>query len=557
MAGVSFKRLGISKKMHTPLLIKFDGECYMTTSNVPKSRNLTIFLLKEGITKPLDIFSDIDVLKKYDVIQDNSRIGELYLKPSLKRLPNWLSLFENALDISELDLVNSSTAAVLIIGKKGSTFAVTFGYGRSLLEPSVYEERFGLLVTLNSIDPEKIRRIDKKCFDSIDRHSIEQASKDVAAGDFGINIEQDLLQAVTGKPLNDDLGTRLTGKDALNVSIKINLPDIPNKLEEYYRKFNDNTYKKYFDWIDQIGEISNKDLINILDSLLMEKINKSDFNQMWLAVPHIIDWVRVGGFKYSRSVKADLYDDVHFDKFIKCLRNNNDVRIKTLKNRKIFCISAISDQVIWSWPVYKCVYCEIEHDGDQFLLSEGKWYRIEGNFVKKINHEFHKIPFSKLSLPEYTGGSELEYNRTVYHGNRDKFHLMDGDVIEYGGGHSKIEFCDLYTIDKEIVHIKKYGSSSVFSHLFNQALVSADLTYLDVEFRKLVNNKLPKKFRFSNVNDRLKTSNYEVILAVISHSDKKFTLPFFSKISLTHVARRIMGYGYKVSLLKIPSTGSK
>jgi len=525
----------------------------MKKSNIPKSTNLTIFLAKEDIKKPEDIFSDVENLKKYDVIQDGVRIGNLYIKPSFRKLPSWLILFENALDINGLGIINSNSAAVLTVRRNERIFAITFGYGRNLLESSSYEERFGLLVTLNSIDPDKIRRIDKKCFDSIDRHSIEQASKDVSASDFGINIEQDLLQAVTGKPLDDNYGTKMTGKDALNISIKINLPDVPNKLDEFFEKYKDNAYKKYFDWIDQINEVGNKELVEILDSAMVTKINNSDFSQMWLAVPHIIDWVSIAGFRYTDSLNAILHDDIHFNEFIGYLRNPKDVKLKTLKNRRVYCISALTDHVMWSWPIYKCVYCELEQNGEQYLLSEGRWYRIESDFVKKINREIERIPFSDLILPEYSGGSEVDYNRNVWLSDRKKYHLMDKDTIVYGGGHSKIEFCDLYSIDKKIIHVKKYGGSSVFSHLFNQALVSADLVYFDVEFRKLVNKKLPPQFEIHSDNERLKATEYEVILAIISQSDKKLKLPFFSRISLSHTMRRIRGYGFQVSLLKIPS----
>ena len=42
-------------------------------------------------------------------------------------------------------------------------------------------------------------------------------------------------------------------------------------------------------------------------------------------------------------------------------------------------------------------------------------------------------------------------------------------------GLTKIEFCDLYGRDKEIVNIKRYTGSSELSHLFQQGVVSGEL----------------------------------------------------------------------------------
>jgi uncharacterized protein (TIGR04141 family) len=43
------------------------------------------------------------------------------------------------------------------------------------------------------------------------------------------------------------------------------------------------------------------------------------------------------------------------------------------------------------------------------------------------------------------------------------------------------------------------------------------------------------------------------VYAIISDSDDEWlTLPFFSKLNIRHAVRRLEGYGYRVSLAKIP-----
>ncbi len=133
---------------------------------------------------------------------------------------------------------------------------------------------------------------------------------------------------------------------------------------------------------------------------------------------------------------------------------------------------------------------------------------------------------------------------------------MDKKLITHGGGYSKIEFCDLYTKDKKIIHVKQYGGSAVLSHLFSQGIVSGELLLAGSEFRKKVNEKLLNSHKFSNPNNKPNPSDFQIIFAIISSSSKQLEIPFFSKVSLRNAKRRLETYGYKVLLHKI-STGEQ
>lgn len=147
--------------------------------------------------------------------------------------------------------------------------------------------------------------------------------------------------------------------------------------------------------------------------------------------------------------------------------------------------------------------------------------------------------------------SENSYNERVARING--LTLMDAKNIPYGGGHSKIEFCDLFDYNSSrLYHVKKYGGSSVLSHLFNQGLVSAQLMLSDENFRKSVNNILPASEQFSPVEQKPEAQKYEVIFSVISESSNKLNIPFFSKVALKNVKRSLELYGIgKVRLIKI------
>ena len=55
------------------------------------------------------------------------------------------------------------------------------------------------------------------------KNTSEQLTKVGTISDFGIDIEQDLIQSLTGKSKDEEnFGTMITGKDSLTVSVKVN-----------------------------------------------------------------------------------------------------------------------------------------------------------------------------------------------------------------------------------------------------------------------------------------------------------------------------------------------
>jgi uncharacterized protein (TIGR04141 family) len=142
----------------------------MATETETPLRSLTIFLLREGVNHAKKALRDTSKLKLIEIRADAQKLCELYVQSPRSHPPSWGKFFEGYIDIGELGRVSTS-AAVLLVTAKRRLFAVTFGQGRHLLDPGVYEERFGLRVVLNSIDEHSLRSIDKKTFDAISTHT--------------------------------------------------------------------------------------------------------------------------------------------------------------------------------------------------------------------------------------------------------------------------------------------------------------------------------------------------------------------------------------------------
>jgi len=516
-----------------------------------KSRNLTIYLVKSDYTKAEEIFENIHRLKKHEVKTEGKLIGELFICPSNPHLPTWTKLFEGSLDLNKLGSISSSTAAVLIMTVNKHVFALSFGFGKNLLKPGIWEERFGLLVTINSVD--HIRSIDKRTFGSIPKHSREQASREVVPADFGIDIEQDILRAVTGPPSDTSLGARLTGIDALVANVKTDLNELPSLLSRYYEQFKQTTYKeKGFELIDYIAEVSNKLIITELDTSLVDLINSHKLNRIWMAVPEIVEWANVKGFRYGGAINEQYLDDISIGTFMEIVLKQRKLSIDILRSRKVHCLSNVSDTPFATWTVYQCIYAEIDRNNEVFMLNGGKWYKIDSKFANQLNKFIASIPVSGLRLPPYADKSEFHYNKRVCELYPKINALMDRKLIRLGARYSPIEFCDIYTRSKEIIHIKRYGGSSVLSHLFSQGVVSAELFHTEPSFRKKINDELPRLFKIRNPLSRPNTNDYKVIFGIISTEEGGLTLPFFSRITLRHAAKIIQAFGYQCAIVKIP-----
>ncbi|WP_239374930.1 TIGR04141 family sporadically distributed protein [Snodgrassella gandavensis] len=514
-------------------------------------------MMKDNIKSVKEIITESEKIHNKK-IKLGSDIGYLYYKSNQLKSPKWISLFEQFIDDTLEEVKNSSSSAVFIIKASKRFFALTFGYGKSLLQNDCYEENFGLRVALNSIDAEKLRSIDREHLDSIPRQERSQTNKATALPNFGIDIEQDLIKAVTGTPTDTTLGKRLYGKDILKLNIPFSLEKIIPLLKKLENLYQATTYKENFAWIDNLKEVRENSLISELNNQLLHKIQTDNFDKTWLVIPEIIDWSDIGGFRYQEKVHGKKLEDIDWESYKSFLnQDTNIITIKTLTKHNVFAISESTGQIFYKWSVYRCIYCELISNDINYVLNNGKWYQIDNDFLKSLDNYLAKIPESNLPLPPYTVASEAEYNQYVCSLNSNSFFLMDKQLISHGGGYSKIEYCDIYTQDRRLIHIKRDSGSSALSHLFAQGKISAELLLFDVAFREKINSILPASHKLENITQNPNAQDFEVIFAIASHNkNHSKELPLFSKINLRNTYKNFQKYGMKASL-KFIETSSK
>ena len=522
----------------------------MTTEK--KVNHLNIFLVKPAYTTADQIVNEDFCEPPVEVQIAGHGSGQLFIKRTPPAPPKWAALFKDYVNLSALAVPGISAAFSVEVN--GRWFVLTFGQGgRFLLKDDVCEERFGLLCALNSVDPKTFRCVDVQSLDAIESHTRIQSGQETTPDQFGLDVEQDMLKAIVGAPLNPALGNRMTGSDSLSVAVKMDLSDLPFLLDEYRKKFETDLSAQDHYWVNNISMTKSATVIGALEAALNTRLSAKNFDGVWLAIPEIIEWTTVKGFMYTHGGK-EVHPDINLPGFLKTVKAGTPITLDLLRQRKVDCADADHNKVFKSWSVFKCLYGEIDLNGNKYILTDGKWFSVATDFVARTDTDFAKIPASNLKLPAYNGGGEGAYNASVAAAYPVRYALLDDTKkVMHGGGHGQIEICDLLSIDRELIHVKMYGKSSVFSHLFAQGFVSGQLIQIDPEFRHKVRGQLGAPFvDLIQVEKKPAEGEFTIVYAVISDvKEDKLRLPFFSRVNLNNTTKILKGLGYKVELLKI------
>ena len=544
---------------------------------------LSIYLIKEELssTENKELLNN-----RVKGVEDIKEIGEFHYGYSEFKTPPWLKKFfgksfDNRIDerdrdrdrrrdmererrrererIPEHKLFSATASGVFFVDVKGRKFAITFGYGRMFLKNGVYEEHFGLKSALNLIQENNFRAIEKKNMVRDPKLSTEQISRNGDVLNFGLDTEQDILLGITGKSSNPYFGNIVTGKEALSVSVERDIYDIHVLLRECLKIYKSDKYKKYFSWIDRVNAIKSKEEISELDEELVKRISSKKLGTLWMSIPEIIEWENISEFRFN---KYSFGDDIELEKYLRFNKNRNNSLLKDIKKHVIECISKDKDNVLHSWKVYQCLYCEIDNNDKVHILNGGQWYEVVTGFKEEIFDSFNNIRREKISLPlpkSKKGEHEDLYNKRASQ-ETNELSCMDLKFVNPGVTGNNIEFCDLLTTDRKIIHVKRGTDSSILSHLFAQGVVSGTLFNEEENFRKNLSTKLVKVLgdKLGNEYKKIYTDNipdpreYKIIYAIISKKEGELEIPFFSKINIRNAKKRLEGMGYEVYLYHIP-----
>lgn len=510
---------------------------------------INVFLLKEG-RSILDALSDEIRLQP---IQFSLRgVDCRFYHQTNPSHPKWTQLFNDVPEVAQLDLTGRSLKALLVMAIQERVFCFTFGHARHLIDGLGIERYFGLRTALSLTDPLLIKSVEKSNIDRTPLRSKAQSAKHLSISEFDFKFDSEILKSLTGVVESDqDEGQYVSGSDSLALHSDVQLEELPAIAARLLAAYEDERCKEKYPWIDFIVPVRDAALLGQLDSLLVVAINAQEFDRIRAAAPMLLP-DDICGFGYLRHRTRALNGpaisfDLDLRQALLAKQILGRVSLQSLTSENIYLYDT-DEQQCAKWPLYDCLEAEIEFEEKIYLLSEGDWYQIDRDYTDQVNQYFDAATISDLEFPRYGTDHEGPYLRRI--ADNTNFYLLDRKLVRLGGASSSFEFCDLLTPDHHIIHVKKYSSSSVLSHLFSQAYVSAEALINAPEVVVQVNEYLAQEGDFQFVFDPARQPRNKIVFAIMQ-TNERLHIPFFSKVNFRQFAQRLIAMGYQVELCRI------
>ena len=483
--------------------------------------------------------------------------GTLFYQAPPPNPVGWQSFLRPAFG-TEVDRFRSQHAsAVLLFPAGGRTFAVTFGYGRSLLAESALEPDFGLRTALHLCEPSTLRAVDYRTIEERTRIGRVQLSEEGSVSAFRMDMDTDLLRGLEARSNDQTVCERLGARwSNLTVGARVEIKDLPALAAKLLNSYRKRKLPPDFEWIDNVRRVTDPSLVADLDAELESRLDGGQYTGIRLAMPEMT------GGALGMDAKFFKPNGISFDANMATYLNARSPRcgatIHAAKhNHHVVLVDSASGNERHSLAVYRCIIAEIKYRNELYLLADGEWFALDEDFVAKVNKAMGNIPVLKPDWPAWKAGeAEGHYSKRVHEALKGST-LLDAKNISYGGGKSKIEAADLLTKTRILCHAKRIdqGSKSL-SHLFAQGTVAATAISQSHDFRKKVAQHVtPENRTLATELGKLKfdPKGWTVAYALLGADPNKPThsLPFFAKVNLKKHIERLLAMQYKVAIIGI------
>lgn len=506
------------------------------------------------LSKPdLEIDDLIDSSKSSQ--SENLVMGQREVKLFLRKSSNppaWSKLFSET-EITPNTFNQNSISGALAIPIHNEIIIFTFGHGRSLINKQSIVRGFGLRVAMNLGDPRQLKSIDKATLDRVSLNTRSQSSKNTGVENFNFEFDHEIMRSITAIVDRDDEELEIiSGSDSVAIYTEISFATLDTLAQRLLSAYKSTDYLIHYPWAEFITPESDPVLKQALDEILVEKLNNKEFDDLWIAPPEIVPYEDFSGFKYKNTSGSPKYIELNLSSYITDAGFRGSITTSSIKNKKVYILNA-TETAIESWSFYRCLNGELELNNQKYILNDGVWYSVNDDFYNEVCDYFDTIPESSLTFPAYGGLNEGEYLRSIV--NNIDVALLDQCWVRPKGVGNNLEFCDLYSECKAIIHVKKHGSSAVLNHLFAQASQSIEMLINSPEVIEQVNSHLsstPLKINFTPDQER----EHRIVLAIMYPRVGALDIPFFAKVNLRNHVRKIRAMGFDVEFSKI-ELGSK
>lgn len=501
-----------------------------------KTRSFSIYLLKQGYDATNSLEDDHKLQSEAAAYLPAG--ATLYVLDSPPQTPWWRNYFGIARDLKQ-----ASKGALVFLPVKDRWFALSFGHVYHHLKDMAYEYDFGLRVTLNALDPDRLISADT-VEPSAARRQRTQTPKEADLTYFDFDRDSNIIKSLTGKVRKEykDLVRHVTGSSNLRISSDMQPDTLISTGEKLLEIYGRDDYKTSFPNLQNVMPTKDPVVIAQLDTKILAAFYAQDL-ELCLAVPDVVNYDDNVYAQFSGGGRAaSLYEDVdmqnYYDHLKSCGIDYKTADINTFKKHKL----VLTDENGASkdaYNIYRSLIFDTELKGDAYHLCDGEWYKVESDYMARLQMFLDPCYEDQPNLPPYNHDTEGAYNLAVATGD-DSFLCLDMTNAA-PSGQTQVEPCDLYSVSGNtglLYHIKVSTRSSQLSHLFGQGLNSIELLKSETEtldkMKAIIKDKLAGQDETVYLAPMNKGS-YKVVYAIVTKKDKagkSKNLPLFSRISL-------------------------
>lgn len=532
-----------------------------------KTRSFSIFLLKDG-------FAGADALKEDTALEagvasDHLPEGaSLFILDNFRKPPWWKAYFG-----VQKELWQESKGALVFLPADGRWFALCFGHVHHNLKDTSYEYDFGLRVTLNCVDPDKLKSTDILEPSGAKRQRTQLPTvADLTF--FDVDADSTILKSLTGKvkKAHEDVFKHATGSSNIRISSSASPGELVALCEKLLSLYQEETYKTAFPDIQNISPVRDPTIIAQLNAKLIAAFQAKD-DGLSLSVPKIVDYGDGLWGTFTGAGTGKVYDDIFIARYCDYLEEASvdfaTLGIDDFKKHQLVLTNEDGSFVRDRESILKCLIFDTSLDGDgqTYHLCEGNWYLVDADYMKRLSDFLD--PLCKDSvLPPFNHQDEGEYNEAAAQAAPNRICMDKGNIAP--PKQKQVEPCDVYEIvdGKAVLHHLKISTlSAQLSHLFNQGTNSVNLLRSEAESMTKMIEIIEAKADAAQsgaFQQPLQEDKLKVVFGIITHKpkDKKSeNLPLFSRISLMRCMKELKRMGIEAEFGFIedqsPSTEGK
>lgn len=547
----------------------------MEKSKDEEKHEFTIFLLKEKYTSINNVVDIVpkDYTKELDGLDGKAK-GFLYVNAGNE--PSWVNSFDDIFHFSD-GIKNKIYAFIAYIEVNNRLFIFTTSFGHSKISRDLVVNDFGLKVVLNEVDVKALRSIDARKLALSSHQKREVSSSNSSLYEFDFDNNEDFLNSISGKPLDNKFAAKLSGSSSLKIVRRFNVNNIRDLCDELLQSYRKKDYKgKGYDFIDNFKIVHDPDVTNDFEKQLIKSIHDRDSKRIVIAYPEIEDY-EFCNYRINFGRQNKFLTDISTDHLFNFLNDAGAV-IETKEDLEKIKIELLDeDGEIYEKPNVKKRYSlfdylvfEFNFKGKKYFFINNQLYNVNKGYYEGVVEDLekrempkngklsvnllpikHKTQINKKGEKCIKFEDEGVYNKRVEESDKGNIKSLDKKFFneKISNKRENIEICDLLTRGQEFICVKTYkNSSSVLSHLFIQGSVSAEL-FSVTEYKEAITEITKSDFK-------LKLENRQDIIFVfaIAHKrdgDLSDILPILSKISLRRTLLNIEKMGFKARFIKI------